>query len=157
MDYKDFHDGLLSLSLVLFIFSITFLIGSIVLKPFIALEPFDRDFIIIISIINIIFSIYYLSEALRLNKTFKLDDKYITNFGKRIGIISLIYIPHIFLISSLLFRDLHNLQIMMTSLIIFIEAILIGVVFKEVYDLIFKEEAERVFELEKNRKLYFEK
>lgn len=157
MDYKDFHDGLLSLSLVLFIFSITFLIGSIVLKPFIALEPFDRDFIIIISIVNILFSIYYMIEALRLNKIFKLDDKYIINFGKRIGIVSLIYLPHIFLISSLLLRDLHNLQIMMTTLIIIIEAILLGVVFKEVYDLIFKEEAERVFELKKNRKLYFEK
>ncbi len=109
MDYKDFHDGLLSLSLVLFIFSITFLIGSIVLKPFIALEPFDRDFIIIISIVNILFSIYYMIEALRLNKIFKLDDKYIIKFGKRIGIISLIYIPQIFLISSLflsfLFKD----------------------------------------------------
>ena len=45
----------------------------------------------------------------------------------------------------------------MTSLIIFIEALLLGVVFKEVYDLIFKEEADRVFELKKNRKLYFEK
>ncbi len=157
MDYKDFHDGLLSLSLVLFIFSITFLIGSIILKPFIALEPSDRDFIIIISIVNIIFSIYYMIEALRLNKIFKLDNKYIINFGKRIGIVSLIYIPQIFLISSLLLRDLHNLQIMMIGLIIFIEALLLGVVFKEVYDLIFKEEAERKFELKKNRKLYFEK
>lgn len=157
MDYKDFHDGLLSLSLVLFIFSITFLIGSIVLKPFIGLEPSDRDFIIIISIVNIIFSIYYMIEALRLNKIFKLDNIYIINFGKRIGIVSLIYIPQIFLVSSLFLRDLHNLQIMMTSLIIFIEVLLLGVVFKEVYDLVFKEEAERKFELKKNRKLYFEK
>lgn len=157
MDYKDFHDGLLSLSLVLFIFSITFLIGSIVLKPFIALEPFDRDFIIIISIVNILFSIYYMVEALRLNKTFKLDNKYIIKFGKRIGIVSLIYVPQIFLVSSLLLRNLHNLQILMASLIIFIEALLLGVIFKEVYDLIFKEEAERQFELKKNRKLYFEK
>ena len=157
MDYKDFHDGLLSLSLVLFIFSITFLIGSIVLKPFIGLEPSDRDFIIIISIVNIIFSIYYMIEALRLNKIFKLDNVYIINFGKRIGIVSLIYIPQIFLVSSLFLRDLHNLQIMMTSLIIFIEVLLLGVVFKEVYDLVFKEEAERKFELKKNRKLYFEK
>ncbi|MGB5911466.1 MAG: hypothetical protein WBH31_09755 [Promethearchaeia archaeon] len=157
MDYKDFHDGLLSLSLVLFIFSITFLIGSIVLKPFIALEPSDRDFIIIISIVNIFFSIYYMVEALRLNKTFKLDNKYIIKFGKRIGIVSLIYVPQIFLVSSLLLRNLHNLQILMASLIIFIEALLLGVILKEVYDLIFKEEAERQFELKKNRKLYFEK
>ncbi|MFX0017992.1 MAG: hypothetical protein ACFFAK_06285 [Promethearchaeota archaeon] len=157
MDYKDFHDGLLSLSLILFIFSITFLIGSIVLKPFIGLEPSDRDFIIIISIVNIIFSIYYMIEALRLNKIFKLDNGYIIKFGKRIGIVSLIYIPQIFLISSLLIRNLHNLQIMMIGLIIFIETLLLGVVFKEVYDLIFKEEAERKFELKKNRKLYFER
>jgi hypothetical protein len=96
-------------------------------------------------------------EALRLNKTFKLDNKYIIKFGKRIGIVSLIYVPQIFLVSSLLLRNLHNLQILMASLIIFIEALLVGVIFKEVYDLIFKEEAERQFELKKNRKLYFEK
>lgn len=96
-------------------------------------------------------------EALRLNKIFKLDNGYIIKFGKRIGIVSLIYIPQIFLISSLLIRNLHNLQIMMIGLIIFIETLLLGVVFKEVYDLIFKEEAERKFELKKNRKLYFER
>jgi hypothetical protein len=96
-------------------------------------------------------------EALRLNKTFKLANKYIRNFGKRIGIVSLIYVPHIFLVSTLLLRNLHNLQILMTSLIIFIEVLLLGLIFKEVYDLIFKEEAERQFELNKNRKLYLEK
>ena len=157
MDYKNFHDGLLSLSLILFFFSLTFIIASIILKPYIALEPSERDFIVIIAFINLIFSIYYLIEALSLNKIFKLNQRSITFFAKRIGSITLIYSPHIFILSSLLFMDLHNLQIMMTSLIIFIETLLLGVVFKEVYDLIFKEEAERQFELNKNRKLYFEK
>lgn len=157
MDYKNFHDGLLSLSLVLFIFSLTFIIGSIILKPYIALEPSEKDFIVIIAFINLIFSIYYLIEALNLNKIFKLNERSIKIFAKRIGFITLIYSPHIFILSSLFFIDLHNLQIMMTSLIIFIEALLIGMIFKEVYDLIFREEAERQFELNKNRKLYFDK
>ncbi|MFW9771015.1 MAG: hypothetical protein ACFFFB_01130 [Candidatus Heimdallarchaeota archaeon] len=155
MDYKNFHDGLLSLSLVLFLFSFTFLIVSVILKPYIALEPSERDFIIIITSVNMIFSLYYIVEALRLNKIFKLDIKYIIKFAKRIGIISLLYIPNLFLFVLLLFSDLHNLQILMTTLTIFIGTLLLGVIFKEVYDLIFKDETERKFELEKNRKLYF--
>ncbi|MFX1234613.1 MAG: hypothetical protein ACFFBY_08635 [Promethearchaeota archaeon] len=155
MDYKNFHDGLLSLSLVLFLFSFTFLIVSVILKPYIALEPSERDFIIIITSVNMIFSLYYIVEALRLNKIFKLDIKYIIKFAKRIGIISLLYIPNLFLLVLLLFSDLHNLQILMTTLTIFIGTLLLGVIFKEVYDLIFKDETERKFELEKNRKLYF--
>ena len=157
MDYKDFHDGFLALSLVLFFFSFTFLIVSVILKPYIDLEPSERDFIIFITCVNMIFCLYYVTEALRLNKIFKLDDKTIMKFGKRIGIISLIYIPNLILSVLLVFRDLHNLQILMTTLIIFIEILLLGVIFKEVYDLIFKEETERKFELEKNRKIYFHK
>lgn len=157
MDYKDFHDALLSISLILFIFSLTFIIGSIILKPYIGLNPSDRDFIIIVSLINIVFCSYYLTEALRLEKIFKLEDKYIYRFGKRLGIISLIYMPHSFFILSIFFRNLHNLQIMILFLILSIEILLLGVVFKEVYDLIFKDEADRKFELEKNRELYIEK
>ncbi|MFX1402072.1 MAG: hypothetical protein ACFE8V_12595 [Promethearchaeota archaeon] len=154
MDYKIFRDGLLSLSLVLFFFSFTFLIASIILKPYIALEPFERDFIVVISSVNMIFCLYYLIEVLRLNKIFKLIDKNIVKFGRRIGLISLFFLPNLCLFASLLFIDLHNLQILMTSLIIFVQILLIGLIFKEVYDLLFKNESERKFELEKNRKLY---
>lgn len=157
MDYKDFHNGLFSLVLLMLTFSLTFMIGSIVLKPFISLEPHERDFIIVLCSINLLFSFYYLIEALRLEKVFILEEKYIKKFAKRIGIISLIFLPQIFLFISLLAKKLHNLQIMMTSLIIFIQVLLIGVIFKEVYDLLYLEEAERRLELEKNRKLYLDK
>ncbi len=98
MDYKDFHDGLLSISLIQFIMSLTFLIGSIVLKPYIALEPKERDFIVLLTVLNISFSIYYIIEALRLEKVFKLEDKHVIKFGKRIGIVSLVYLPLYFIV-----------------------------------------------------------
>ena len=156
MDYKDFHDGLLSISLIQFIMSLTFLISSIVLKPYIALEPKERDFIVLLTVLNMSFSIYYVIEALRLEKVFKLEDKYVIKFGKRIGIVSLVYSPLYFTFFSLLFLDLHELQVMMVYLNLIIETLLLGVVFKEAYDLLFITEAERKFELEKNRKLYLE-
>ena len=157
MDYKYFHDGLLSLSVVLFVFSSTLLLGSIILKPYIALEPDERDFIIILALVNLVFSFYYLIEALKLDRVFCLEEEHISKFGKRIGVVSLIYTPHLFVFISLLFIDLHDLQLMMVTLNLIIETLLLGIVFKEIYDILFKEEAERKFELEQNRKLYFEK
>jgi len=157
MDYKDFHDGLLSIASLLLIFSFTFMISSIILKPYIALEPNDRDFILILCSINLLFGIYYISEALRLDRIFILEEIHISKFARRIGIISLVFLPVIFTFFSLLFRELHNLQLLMVFLIIFMQLLLIGVILKEVYDLLFQEEAEKKMELEKNRKLYLEK
>ena len=157
MDYKYFHDGLLSLSAVQIVFSSTLLLGSIILKPYIALEPDERDFIILLAVVNLVFSFYFLIEALKLDSVFCLEEKHIFKFGKRIGVVSLIYTPHLFVFISLLFMDLHELQLMMVTLNLIIETLLIGIVFKEVYDILFKEESKRKFELEQNRKLYFEK
>ena len=157
MDYKYFHDGLLSLSVVQFVFSSTLLIGSIILKPYIALEPDERDFIVFLALINLIFSLYYLIEALKLERVFSLEEKHIFKFGRRIGVISLVYSPHLFVFISLLFIDLHNLQVMLVILNLIIEILLIGVVLKEIFDILFREETERKFEQEQNRKLYFEK
>lgn len=156
MDFKYFHDGLLSLSLFLFIISLTLMIGSIILKPYIALEPNERDIIVGLSITGQFFSIYFVIEALNLEKILKLEIKYSIKFARRIGIILFLFIPHLVLIFILLFFNLHNLQVMMIWLNIIIESILIGLIFKEVYDLIFREESERLFEYEKNRKLYLE-
>ena len=157
MDYKYFRDGLISLSAIQFIFSFTFLVSSIVLKPYIALEPNERDFIVFLTIVNMIFSSYYLVEGLKFEKVFRLEEKHIRKFGKRIGIVAVLYSPHFFFLCSLLFLDLHNLQIMMIWLIIFIEILLLGISIKEIYDLLFKEEAKRKFEIEQNRKVYLER
>ena len=84
MDYKDFKDGLTSLSCMIFIFSLTFLMGAIILQYQTQLTTPDKDFIVILCAINIIFSLYYLAEAVRLDKVFKLEDKHVFKFGKRI-------------------------------------------------------------------------
>ena len=157
IDYKDFHDGLLSLSLILLMFSLTLMIGSIILKPFIHIQSQERDLIVILCSINIVFSLYYLWNVLRLGKIFRLENKHIIKFGKIIGGVTLIYIPHLIIFTSLLFRNLHNFELMLISLIIFMEVILIGVVLKEVYDLVFLNEARRDFEIEADRKKYIEK
>ena len=157
MDYKYFRDGLISLSTILFIFSLSFLFSSILLKPYIALEPNDRDFIVFLIITNMVFTAYYLLEALKFEKVFRLEDKFIRNFGIRIGIVSLLYLPHIFIFSLLLLLDLHNLQVMMIWLSLVIESLLLGILYKEIYDLLFKDEAERKLEIDQNRKIYLER
>ncbi|MFX1443353.1 MAG: hypothetical protein ACFFHV_08070 [Promethearchaeota archaeon] len=157
MDFKDFREGLLSLALLIFIFSLTFMIGSILLRPYINLEIEDQNFIIILNAINIIFSVYYFFEALSLEKIFKLEDKHIIKFGKRIGIITLFYMFHFFLMGSLLFRELHSLQNMMIISIMLLELSLLAVVLKEVYDLVFLEDSQRKLELDKNRRMYIKR
>ena len=156
MDFKDFKDGLTSLALLLFIFSLTLLISSIVLETCIGLEFSERNLIIILCSINILFSFYYLLNALRLEKVFKLENKNVIKFGKRLGIVTLIYIPHLFIFTSLFLRNLNNHEMIMIFLIFIMEIMLIGLVFKEVYDLLFLEEVQRDFELAANRKKYIE-
>jgi len=133
------------------------MIGSIVLKPYIDIQSQERDIIFILSSINILFSLYYLWNVLNLHKKYRLESKNIIKFAKNIGIVTLIYIPHVFVFASLFFRNLHNLEILMISLIILTEILLIGLVLKEVYDLVFLEESRRNAEIEKDRKKYFEK
>ncbi len=133
------------------------MIGSFILKPYIALETQERNFIIILCSINLLFCLYYLWQALTLKKIFKLENKNIIKFGKRIGIITVFYIPHFILFTTLIFKDLHNLQTIMVFLIFIMEVMLISMVLKEVYDLVFLEESQRDFEIEENRKKYLEK
>jgi hypothetical protein len=157
LDYKEFHDGVLSLALMLMIFSFTSIIGSIFLKSYIFLGTQESNFIIIICSTNILFCTYYLWEVINLEKVFKLENKYIITFGKRIGLITLIYLIPFTLFCTLFFRKLGSLETFLISLIFIIETILIGVILKEVYDLVFQEEARRDFAIEENRKKYIEK
>ena len=73
------------------------------------------------------------------------------------GIATLIYVPHLFIFATLFLRDLHNLGLVMIFLVFLIESMLVGLVLKEVYDLIFMEESQRDFEIEENRKKYIER
>ncbi len=93
-------------------------------------------------------------EARIFKNIFVLEDKHLIRYGKRIGIVSCIYLPHVVFLFLLFFRQLHELEKMMLALIIIMEISLLGLVFKEVHDLVFQEEQERKYELEKNRQRY---
>ena len=157
MDLKDFRDGFLSLSIVLIFFSLTFIICSILLKPYINLDIIDLSYINIICIINIIFGLYFFIEAMRIYKVFRLYDKHPIKFGKRIGIITFFYSPHLMFLLSLFFRNLPEIEILMVILLTFVETCLIGLNFKEAYDLIFMENEMRKSKLDEYRKKYIEK
>jgi hypothetical protein len=157
MDFKDFKDGLTSLSLVLFIFSLTLLITTLFLKPYINILTEEIKFLLIICAINLIFSVFYFWTALKLEKLFKLENKNISKFGKKIGIITLFYTPQTITHFLFYFKNIHNLLKLMITLIILIEIILILLVLKEAYDLVLMEESKRNFEIEANRKKYIEK
>ncbi|MFO8018257.1 MAG: hypothetical protein R6U96_06445 [Promethearchaeia archaeon] len=155
MDFKDFFDGLVSLSLVVFIFSLTFMIGSIILKPYIALEPAHMYFIITLCIINLNFAVYYLFEAFQFKKAFPLKDVFLEKVAKRCGLVSVFYLFHLILVLSLFFLGLHNLEVLMVFLLTLMETFLLGLVFKEVYDLLYQPERFRRDELRNNRHRYF--
>lgn len=157
MDFKDFKDGLTSLSLLLSVFSLTLIIGSIALKPYIGLEPQERDLIVILCTVNFFFFLFYLWNAIRLEKIFRLENKNIIKFGKSMGIATLIYVPHLIIFTTLFLRDLHSLELVMIFIVFLIEIMLVGLVLKEVYDLIFMEESQKDFEIEVNRKKYIER
>ncbi len=73
------------------------------------------------------------------------------------GVFTLIYIPNIILFALNFFIELHNLELVIISLVFFIEIMIVSLVFKEVYDILFMEESRRDFEIEVNRKKYIEK
>jgi hypothetical protein len=156
LDFKDFHDGVISLSLVIFIFSITLIIGSIILDPYIGIPSQERDIIVILCSINIFFSLYYLWNVIRLEKIYRLETKNIIRFAKIMGIVTIIYLPHVIAFIILFLMDLHNLVILMISLIILMEIILIIVLLKEVYDLVFLEKSRREANIEADRRKYIE-
>ncbi|MFX1573464.1 MAG: hypothetical protein ACFFB0_11995 [Promethearchaeota archaeon] len=133
------------------------MIGSYLLQPYIALKTGERNFISILCGVNLVFCLYYLWQVVKTEKIFKLENKYIIKFGKNIGKVTILYIPHFFIFTSLFFKNLHNLELLMVGLISFMEILLICLVIKEVYDIVFQEESQRDFELEENRKKYLEK
>ena len=51
----------------------------------------------------------------------------------------------------------NSLQVMMVGLIFLMEMCMLGMILKEVYDLLFLPEGQRKFELEQNRKMYWDR
>ncbi|MCJ7648224.1 MAG: hypothetical protein MUP85_06395 [Candidatus Lokiarchaeota archaeon] len=157
MDFKVFHDGLVSGSLLLILFSTTLMMGAIVFKPYLALEPDDRNLIVMLCAFSMVFSVTYFFFGLKTKSVFKLELKNILRFVKILGFINVIFTPHLFFMLFLFTKEIHDLLFLIVIMNIFIELILIGLVYKEIMDLFFRQESEVKFEVEKNQKLYFEK
>ena len=157
MDFKVFHDGIVSGSLLLILFSTTLMMGAIVFKPYLALEPDDRNLIVMLCTISMIFSVIYFFFGLKTKSVFKLELKNILRFVKILGFINVIFTPHLFFMLFLFTKEIHDLLFLIVIMNIFIELILIGLVYKEIMDLFFRQESEVKFEVEKNQKIYFEK
>ena len=139
MDFKVFHDGLISSSLTLFLFSITMMTGAIVFKPYLALEPNDRNLIVILGAISMVFSVIFFFFGLKTKSVFKLELKNILRFVKILGFINMIFTPHLFFMLFLFTKELQDLQLLIIIMNIFIELILIGLIYKEIIDLFFIE------------------
>lgn len=132
------------------------MISSIVLNLDIGIQFEESNLIITLSSINILFSLYYIWNVIKLEKVISLETKNIIRFIKKIGIITLSYLPHVILFIFLLFQNLNHLEFFMIIIIIFMEIFLIGVVLKEVYDLVFLEESRRDAKINRDRKKYVE-
>jgi hypothetical protein len=155
MDFKIFHDGLISSSITILLFSTTLMTGAIVFKPYLSLEPNDRNLIVILCVISLIFSVIYFFFGLKTKSVFKLELKNILRFMKLLGFINIIFTPHLFFMLFLFTKGFQNLLILIIFLNVIIEMILIGLVYKEIVDLFFKKESDVKFEVKKNQKLYY--
>lgn len=156
MDFKAFHDGLISSSITLFLFSTTMMIGAIFYKPYLALEPVDRNLILILCVINKIFSVIYFLFGFKTKSVFRLELKNILRFMKILGFINFFFTSHLIFMFILFTKEFQEILYLMVILNILMELILIGLVYKEIFDVFFKQESEVKFEIEKNQKLYFE-
>ena len=156
MEFNFFHDGLISSSITLFFFSTTLMMGALFFKPYLALEPEDRNLILILCTINMVFSVVYFLFGLKTKSVFRLELKNILRFMKILGIINIIFTSHLVFMLFLFTIEFQDLVYLMALLNLFMELILIGLVYKEIIDVFFRQESEVKFEIEKNQKLYFE-
>ena len=69
--------------------------------------------------------------------------------------LNFVFTPHLFFLISVLLLNLHELQVLIILLNIILECVLIGIVYKQMYDLLLKNDAERKFEIERNQKYYY--
>jgi len=154
MDLKEFQEGLISLDFVIIILSLGIFISSFIARPFLSLDQFQINFIIGLCIGNIIFSLIFLVEALRVKKIFKLELVYIIKYTKILAILVLIYLPHLGFLIFFLLLEMALLEKLISFVLFLFELLLIYTVLRQVYDILFVEEDKRNANIKKNRNKY---
>ncbi|TFG00340.1 MAG: hypothetical protein EU541_02640 [Promethearchaeota archaeon] len=130
LDLDEIQEGLISLSAIIFVFSIAIMIISILFKPYLILDPWERDYIVLVSGFNIPFCIYYAIEAIRLSEISGLDQKYTLKFILRTCVVSAIYIVHLVFLTQILFSEVILLEKIMVFILFLLEIFLIGIIFR---------------------------
>jgi hypothetical protein len=151
MDLKIFHDGLISASLTLETFSLTLILEILLAKQNLNHRSL---FLIMLLSCNMLFCTYNILEGTRIKRIFKLENKNILKFVKRIGIINLIYTPHMIIYGVNFYYNIDDSLKVMAFLTYLLEIVLIVLIYKEVYDILLKNQLERNFDLSEDRALY---
>jgi hypothetical protein len=128
LDLKEIQEGIISLSSLILLFSLTLIVVSILFKPYLVLKPSERDYIVAVSAVNFPFCIYYIIEAKRASAIRNLQEKYIINFIIRTSFVSLLYIPHLVFMGTILFKHVNVIEKVMVVVIVFLEFMVIGLI-----------------------------
>lgn len=156
MDLKEFQEALISLSFLLIILSLAISIVSFFARPYLSLDQFQINYIIGLCIINLIFSPFYLFQALRVKKIYRLEIDYIIKYAKIMGISILIYFPHIIFLLTFLMMEIATLEKFISFSLLIFELMLTYIIIRHSYDLLFTDESERKANIIRNRRNYLE-
>jgi hypothetical protein len=152
MDIKEFREGVLSLSCVILILSLGILMGSYFARPYLTLDQFEINFIGVLSICNIVFSLFYMWKAQRSKFVIRLEMEYIIRYAQILSVSILIYIPHTFFLGFLLFRFIALIEKLLIFALLLFEILLIYTIIDFVYNIIWVDEDKRKANIEKNRR-----
>jgi hypothetical protein len=128
LDLREIQEGIVSIAVVILLFSITLIVISILFKPYLVLEPWERDYIVLVSGFNIPFCFYYIIEGIWVSTIRELHEKYTSKFIIRTGIVSVLYIPHLIFMIGFLLMDVNFLEKVMVIVVVVLEVFIIGLI-----------------------------
>ncbi len=128
LDLREVQEALVSLSATIILYSVALILISIFFKAYLVLEPWERDYIVFVSVVNIPFCCYYLIEGLFISGIVDLHEKYASQLIKRLSVSILCYIPHTFFVVAVVFMDINLIEIVMMIVLLLLEILLIGCV-----------------------------
>lgn len=128
LDLREIQEEIISIAAVILLFSITLIVISILFKPYLVLEPQERDYIVLISGINIPFSLYYIIEGIRITPIRDLHEKYTSKFIIRTVLVSVFYTLHLLFMITILLMDVNLIEKVMVFVVIVLEIFMVGLI-----------------------------
>ncbi|TXT67153.1 MAG: membrane protein of unknown function [Promethearchaeota archaeon] len=142
MEADEFQEAVVSLSFLIIIFSFILIVLTVNFTQIFDLEVNFGQELFILSIINCLLSIYFIIETLRIRKLPLSENENISGTKKRESIAVLFFIPHIIYFIIILIRESYQIITIVSSILIFLEFILICIIIKESYNIIIRKKRE---------------